>query len=996
MALNHAVLQVPLSLYNKVSSNSGEVAMTLLETAYTQIEQLVQRFKSLPAAERKGMNENATRQGYILPLFRTLGWNVDNVNEVSPEEKVSRGWVDFSFRIGGIPRFFLETKKASEDLNDPRWVQQAIDYAWTKSVTWALLSDFEGLRVFNAEWKETDPFRAQFLDFNLESYLTDFERLWWLSREETAAGRLEREADKVGKRIKRLPVSQHLFDDLKLWRSELYTSLHGYNKQYSPAQIDEAVLRLLNRLIFIRTAEDRDVEPPRLMPLLRELEDKRQLDKLSEKLTELFRQFDATYNSELFAPHFSEELYCDRPPLESLINGLYAKKFVRYNFNALEADVLGTAYEQYLGHVVTEVQSETGLLAAASHVDEKRAKRKSQGIYYTPAFVTRYIVQQTVSRWLDEHGYNPSTPPRILDMACGSGSFLIEAFDALDRFVANMRGQSRPIPLAPFPKGKGELPSPLGEGPGVGSDDLHDNLRRLELLTSCIFGVDKDKQAVDVARLNLMLRALHGRLKLPLLTNIYHADSLRPETWQTAFPEIMKAGGFDVIIGNPPYVRQETLGEEFKTFAQQNFETYAGTADLYIYFIEKAHKLLKPGGYFGMIVSNKWMRSNYGKALRNFLTRESALVEIVDFGELPVFENAATFPAIIITRRQPTEKQHFLYAPIKRLDFISLPEEVQAVGSMLDERALQGENWALSGDKEQVILEKMRQVGVPLGEYVDKEVFFGIKTGYNEAFVITRSIRDRLIAQDPKSEDLLKRFVVGDDVRKYHINFRDAYLICIPKGFTNSHMGKSKDAWQWFEKAYPAIAKHLKPHAEIAKKRQDQGDYWWELRACDYYAEFDKPKIVYPDIAKESRIAFDSSGLYFSNTVYFIPRDDLYLLGLLNSKLIFAYFKRIASVLGDADKGGRLRWFRQDVMKLPIRRINFTDPAEKSAHDEIVKMVEEMLGLQKQRQQAATALEDARHPLQKRIQALDKEIDARVYRLYGLTEEEIRIVEGAG
>ncbi|MBI4732511.1 MAG: N-6 DNA methylase, partial [Chloroflexi bacterium] len=828
--------------------------MTTPETAYAQIETLVKRFKALSSAERKAMNENATRQGYILPMFRALGWNVDNVNEVNPEEKVSRGFVDFSFRIGGIPRYFIETKKASEDLNDPRWVQQAIDYAWTKSVTWALLSDFEGLRVFNAEWKETDPFRAQFLDFNLDTYLTDFERLWWFSREETAAGRLEREADKVGKRVKRLPVSLNLFDDLKQWRSDLYKSLRGYNPLYSPAQIDEAVLRLLNRLIFIRTAEDRDVEPMRLMPLLRELEDQRQLDKLSAKLNELFRQFDATYNSELFAPHFSEELYCDRPPLEALIRGLYEKNFVRYNFNALEADVLGTAYEQYLGHIVTEMQGETGLVAAASHVEEKRAKRKSQGIYYTPAFVTRYIVQQTVSRWLDEHGYNPSRPPRILDMACGSGSFLIEAFDALDRFVANMRGQSRPIPPSPFPAREGgDSPLLLGEGPGVRSGDMHDNLRRLELLQSCIFGVDKDKQAVDVARLNLMLRALHGRQKLPLLTNIYNADSLRPETWQQAFPDVMKEGGFDIIIGNPPYVRQETLGEEFKTFAQQNFETYAGTADLYIYFIEKAHKLLKPGGYFGMIVSNKWIRSNYGKALRDFLTRESTLVEIVDFGELPVFENAATFPAIIITRRLPTKKQHFLYVPIKRLDFISLPEEVQAVGSMLDERALQGENWALSNDREQTIFDKMRQDGVRLGEYVDNRIFYGVKTGYNEAFVINRQLRDRLIAEDPKSAEIIKPFVVGDDVRKYHINFQDTYLIFTRRGIDigrykaiHKYLGQFKDRLMPKPKGWQGEWKGRKP-----------GPYeWYEIQdTVVYYVEFEKPKIVYPDIAKESRFS---------------------------------------------------------------------------------------------------------------------------------------------
>jgi predicted type IV restriction endonuclease len=143
--------------------------MTAPDFARTEIESLVKQFKTLSASQRKGMNENATRQGYILPLFRLLGWKADNVNEVSPEEKVSRGFVDFSFRIGGIPRFFLETKRVDEDLNDPRWVQQAIDYAWTKSVTWALLTDFDHLRVFNAEWKESDPFRAQFLEFDLDS-----------------------------------------------------------------------------------------------------------------------------------------------------------------------------------------------------------------------------------------------------------------------------------------------------------------------------------------------------------------------------------------------------------------------------------------------------------------------------------------------------------------------------------------------------------------------------------------------------------------------------------------------------------------------------------------------------------------------------------------------------------------------------------------------------------------------------------------------------------
>src|SRR5215211_3632502 len=564
--------------------------MTTQELAYTEIESLVKSFKSMPASQRKGMNEMQTRLGYILPLFRALGWDTSNINEVSPEEKVSRGWVDFSFRIGNVPRYFLETKRVNEDLNDPKWIKQAIDYAWTKSVTWALLSDFEGLRVFNAEWKESNPFSAQFFELTMDSYLTDFERLWWLSKQETISRRLDIEAEKVGKKIKRLPVSQNLFDDLKRWRENLFKNYKAFNLGYSAAQIDEAVLRLLNRLIFIRTAEDREVEDNRLRSLVRVLRDKKQISHLDRELAEVFRQFDGTYNSELFARHFSEELQIPPTDLEEVIEGLYEKNITRYNFNALDADVLGTAYEQYLGHVVAEGENET-------HVEEKRAKRKSQGIYYTPTFVTKYVVQQTVGRYLDEDGYNPSKPPRVLDMACGSGSFLIEAFDVIDDFVAKQRGQAQ----------RGEV-------------DFHDRMRQLEVLQNCIFGVDKDKQAVEVARLNLLLRALHSRERLPMLENIAHGDSLHKETIETNFSQVMKEGGFDVIVGNPPYVRAENMPRDERDYYMAgDFETAYGRFDIFILFLERAIKLLKEGGQLGFIVPYAGLTQNYSKLLRKFI-----------------------------------------------------------------------------------------------------------------------------------------------------------------------------------------------------------------------------------------------------------------------------------------------------------------------------------------------------------------------------------------
>ena len=254
--------------------------------------------------------------------------------------------------------------------------------------------------------------------------------------------------------------------------------------------------------------------------------------------------------------------------------------------------------------------------------------------------------------------------------------------------------------------------------------------------------------------------------------------------------------------------------------------------------------------------------------------------------------------------------------------------------------------------------------------------------------------RDEIIDKEPKSNELLQPFIIGDEVRKYRINYNKRYLILLPKGFTNQHKAESEDGWEWFCNTYPVIARQLKPYAEVAQKRLDKGDYWWELRACNYYDAFKKPKIVYPDIAKESRAAFDLHGFYFGNTVYIIPVDDLYLLGILNSKLIFNYFKHIAAVLGDPDKGGRLRWFRQDVMKLPIKKIYANNPSEKSIHDEIINFVSEILVLNKDMAIAEHELDDNRFSLQQRIAMVDREIDQRVYALYGLTEKEIKLVEG--
>lgn len=907
------------------------------ERAYAEIENLVRRFKDLSAAARRDMNEAQTRQGYILPMFRALGWNIDDLNEVSPEEKVSRGWVDFSFRISGTPRFFLETKKASEDLNDPRWVRQAIDYAWTKSVTWALLSDFEGLRVFNAEWKEDNPFRAVFIEFDLDGYLSRFEQLWWLSREETAAGRLDREAEKFGRKTKRLPVSQNLFVDLKTWRAKLYNDMKGFNRGYSPKQVDEAALHLLNRLIFLRTAEDREVEENRLRYLMRGLKEKGKFQDLWAEMAKLFREMDGVYNSELFAPHYSEQLYITPSVLEEVIEGLYEKNFLRYNFNAIDADVLGTVYEQYLGSsMVTEQADAT---QPAAHVEEKRAKRKSQGIYYTPSFVTKYIVQQTVGRYLEEHGYHPN-PPRVLDMACGSGSFLIEAFDTIDRFLAKQRGQAH-----------------------GGQVDIFDRARQLEVLTSCIFGVDKDKQAVDVARLNLLLRALHSREKLPMLDNIVHGDSLRPGTWE-AFKtsEVSKTSEvWDVIIGNPPYVRFENLPEsERADYANSGlYMTAYQKFDIYVLFLEKAISLLKPGGRIGFIVPSAVLNQTYAMPLRKLILETGCIENIVDFSGFKVFQDATVETCILVIKKVPDEKtrKDNRIAVVPRGDFSDgiIGKQTIEIGQKNFESMPQAMYRLDIADSIVPLVKKIEDQSDDFGQlfYVSKGIVAYAEDG--------RKKSDFLHKKKAKKNSV--PYLEGKDVQRYVIEFKDLYLDYQPSVMARPTF---RELHQSPKILVRAIAQGLLGTYDDAGFYADQ-----KLICC----------VQYKLLSEQRQVKLPDN--YSPSTTY----SDYYALGLINSKLLLYYYRTVLF--------NGLSILPEHIRRLPIHRIDFANPAEKSAHDDIVKLVEQMLALQKERQSVRPEEDlDRVRSLERRIASVDNEIDRRVCELYGLTEEEIKIVEG--
>lgn len=438
--------------------------------------------------------------------------------------------------------------------------------------------------------------------------------------------------------------------------------------------------------------------------------------------------------------------------------------------------------------------------------------------------------------------------------------------------------------------------------------------------------------------------------------------------------------GFDVIIANPPYVRQEKI-KALKACLKAVFGNFfCGTADLYTYFYALAvQSLLKPLGHCCFIAPNKFFRAAYGKNLRSLFTSQAARVRrIVDFGELSVFDEAATDPAILLVQRASTRPdEHFNAASIKDMGALrSLWSHVQECSQPIPVRQLKAEGWSLENPKVQALLDTIRKAGQPLGRVVNGGIYYGIKTGLNEAFVIDGATRERLIAEDPKAAELIKPWLRGRDLTRWRAGVSGRYVINIQCGGNHRWPwtgAKPADAEKLFQQAYPSLCQHMQSYREKLIARADQGQYFWELRACAYNDAFAKPKIIWPDMAKRFRAPYDSSGSFCGNTAYFLPTEDLCIMGVLSSSLFDWYMRQIFQFFGDPWNGGRARFFTQYMETVPI-----PDPTP-AQHKTLTSAVQSILA-------AKDADPDAD------VSALEADIDRMVFDLYGLTKEERAII----
>ncbi|OHD58000.1 MAG: hypothetical protein A2014_10290 [Spirochaetes bacterium GWF1_49_6] len=999
----------------------------------------------------KDFQETEARTRFIDPFFSALGWELNQTGisrafwdvhrEFSQRDDSSTKKPDYAFRKkeknGFQVKFFVEAKAPWVPLTDEKPVFQAKRYAFSThgKTPIVILTDFEEFRVFNAAERPRleNPLQGLIKDYDIQytDYAAQWDKIYGMfSKEAVYNGSIDALAQKTVKVKKTL--DDEFLNDISEWRETLARNIAIRNKNLTIDELNEAVQRILDRLIFIRNLEDREIEDENLLLNLVARKDDENAP-YYRSIVPVFRRLDGEYNGLLFKKHFSEDLQIDNKTVKELIRNM-CYPVSPFQFDIIEPEILGRIYERFLGSKIRLTE------AHQAKVEEKPEVRKAGGVYYTPEYIVKYIVENTVGEML--RGASASPPLRgdkpgssmtpeeidklkICDPACGSGSFLLGAYSHIAGYLKKWYAGNKAAK-----KYKDDFYT------GADGEIRLSLQKKGAILKNNLYGVDIDPEAVEVAIMSLYLKILdegfdkgqallflRGHILPDMTGNIKCGNSLigsdfyedketglfpREERkhinafdWGTAFPGVFapappplredKLGdrasdversrnvqGFDVVIGNPPYVRQELLTE--KGYFQKKYEVYNGVADLYSYFIERGYTLLRDNGLFGIIVSNKWMRANYGQSLRKWM-KTKHIGEIVDFGDLPVFVNATTYPCILTLSKSAPNEQ-IPVTNVKTLDFEDLGEHVRANRFSLARKSLSDEGWTLANEKVIALMEKIKSRGVPLELYVEGKIYSGVKTGFDEAFMIDDETKMDLIRKNSINSEIIKPFLMGKNIHRYEPIISQKYFIFARRNINIKNFPE-------IEKYLEKYKNRLTPRPLSADKETWEGRKpglykWYEIQdPIDYYQEFEKPKIVYNKFQVKPTFTYDDSGHFMNTAIFSIPVESLELLGIFNSKMGWFIISHICT---EIQGGYQIIWDYFKKFSLP----NMDD--KKKQCESLDTLVEQMLAMQKALHEAKS--ERDKEMLERETAVLDGRIDKLVYELYGLTEEEIKIVEG--
>ncbi len=974
------------------------------DEAKDKIQQLVIQFRDhIGEYKKASYNEASLRIDFLNKFFKILGWDVENnegltpsFREVITEDRVTvEGRTkspDYSFRLkNGTRQFFVEAKKPEVNISSHApSAFQVRRYGWNADVGISILTSFEYLSVYDCSSKPTESQGANYSllkIFHFEDYVKNFDYIWdTFSKEAVYKGSLinfKLTKNKKGSSS----VDNAFLESLDEWRVSLAKSIFK-NNDIDDENLNYVVQKLIDQIIFLRIAEDRDIEEYGSLKKISESND------VFKDFLKICHKSNEKYNSGLFAEdNIIKTLKVESKEFSNIIRDLYFP-ISPYEFSVMPLDILGKAYEQFLGKVI--VIDKKGRLS----VTEKPEVKKAGGVFYTPKYIVESIVEDTVGKLLENKTPEAVAKLKILDPACGSGTFLLTAFEHLLNWHK-----------AYFEINKSKLTKKAREDVLTPDGELTTKFKGKILLNN-IYGIDIDRNAVEVTKLSLLLKCLEGESKdtlkaqmslfqervLPTLDkNIVSGNSLvdfdiyglspslesdlgvkrkiNAFNWETSFKDVFKeGGGFQAVIGNPPYVRQE-LFSELKPYLEEKFEVYNGVADLYTYFFEQSYRLMAPNGLFSIIVANKWFRASYGEQLRKWL-KTVCLESIKDFGDLPVFENATTYPCIVkIKKSKPAKK--FLFSDLLKLGIRNPREHNTAEFIDVELSRLTDKGWVLADEKSLDVLDQMKKIGKPFLTYVNKNVYRGVVTGKNEAFVISEEQKNELIKKDKSSADLIKAFVEGKDVKAFSKIKPKHYLIFTRRGTNIANYPAIEEHLESFKLKLMPKPKNWKPKNDEKWPGRKPGEYkWYEIQdSIEYYKEFDKDKIIYPSICKQPEFTLDNESLYTNDKCFIIPLSDLYLLGVLNSELTYFWCEMHLPRL----RGGFFETKIPIFKNLPICQIDSKKKDMVQEKDKIVQCVKKILAL-------ASNSKDKGKESKTECNYYRNEINKSVYKIYGIKQ----------
>ncbi|MFX0556185.1 Eco57I restriction-modification methylase domain-containing protein [Maribacter sp. CXY002] len=970
----------------------------------------------------------------------------------------------------------------TKDLESIR--RQAFDYkANQKGCVYVITSNFEKLRFYIND-------ATEFEEFNLfELTLERFKLLYLCLHKDNLLTNVPLSI-KESSLVEEEKITKRFYADYSLFKRELYRDLVRRNvarlKKYRKAELQEISVsdvgheemarleknvklglfkksqKLIDRFLFIFFSEDRGLLPPNsTIQILDKW--KADVDFGDERpLYDLFKQYfnfldqgrqGTTSRAEIYAYNgglFKPDTVLDNLEIDNDLLYRHTLKLATYDFESqVDVNILGHIFENSLN----EIESINAEIEG-SEFDKQKSKRKKDGVFYTPKYITKYIVENTVGKLCDEkkaalgfkeeeyfkgRAKRPKTKIMelvqllddyrawlleltICDPACGSGAFLNQALDFLIKehnYIDELKAKIL--------------------GGGLVFSDIENTI-----LENNIYGVDLNEESVEIAKLSLWLRTAQPRRKLnDLSSNIKCGNSLIDDkkvaghkafSWEQEFPKVFEKGGFDVVIGNPPYVKLETIKEQSQQLEKLNYETFDKRGDLYVLFVEKGFNILKPKGVLSYIMPNKWLQAGYGQPLRSyFLTK--ALHQLIDFGDIQIFQGATTYPIIFVARNNSPEEE-FNVAVLKSAKATDFETNVTLSFESYKTSSFDKNTWVISSKNNRNLLDKLSNTCKTLFDFVGGKANYGIKTGLTEAFLISQEVYDKMVKEDAKAVEFLFPFLLGREAKPFANPTPLNYLLLFEKGFTKSKLGDSteEEAWLWLQKQYPSIAEWLSPFEAKAKKRTDKGDFWWELRACDYYSDFLKPKLMYQVLQVKPCFIYDEQGLYCNNSMWIIPTENKGLAGVLNSKMGWWLITKYCTQI---QNGCQLIW--KYFGQVPIPKLNgeldtlVTDmirltKALDCQLDSLLNLVKSKFAiekfsnklqnwheldfanfskeLKKQKVQLSLAeeaewliyFEDQKSKaleLQRQLNHTNQEIDQMVYQLYGLTQEEIAIVENS-